>query len=174
VPVAARVVSEGLIVAAIASFEMSAERRRSASADVAQYRALLVREHMAPALQELVLVSMKDIGHSSRCPVMRSCSLPPACVDCGPAIIERARRAMQSGFGDVQLSRGGLQIAVAEQEPDAAQIGARVQQVAMEGSISIQAWEVLRTDCICPQLPMVMLPSVARYGTSEQEPWLSP
>ena len=39
---------------------------------------------------------------------------------------------MQSGFGDVQVSRGGLQIAVAEQELDAAQIGARVQQVAGE------------------------------------------
>ena len=81
---------------------------------------------------------------------------------------------MQSGFGDVQVSRGGLQIAVAEQELDAAQIGARVQQVAMEGSKSIQAWKVLRTDCICPQLPMAMLPSAARYGTSEQERWLSP
>ena len=88
-------------------------------------------------------------------------------------IVERAGLAMQSGFGDLQLSRDGLQIAVAEQEPDAAQIGA-VQQVAMEGSKSIQAWKVLRTDCICPQLPMAMLPSAARYGTSEQEPWLSP
>ena len=62
-PVAARVVSDSLIVAAIASFEMSAERRRSASADIAQYLALLVRDHMAPALKELVLVSVKDIGH---------------------------------------------------------------------------------------------------------------
>ena len=35
--VAAGVVSDRLIVAAIASFEMSAERRRSASADIAQY-----------------------------------------------------------------------------------------------------------------------------------------
>ena len=42
---------------------MSAERRRSASADVAQYLALLVGDHMAPALKELVLVSVKDIGH---------------------------------------------------------------------------------------------------------------
>jgi len=63
VPVAARVVSDSLIVAAIASFEMSAERRRSASADIAQYLPLLVRESMSPALKELVLVSMKDIGH---------------------------------------------------------------------------------------------------------------
>lgn len=49
--------------AAIAAFEMSAERRRSTSADIAQYLALLVRKHMAPALKELVLVSVKDIGH---------------------------------------------------------------------------------------------------------------
>jgi hypothetical protein len=42
---------------------MSAERRRSASADIAQYLALLVRDHMTPVLKELVLVSVKDIGH---------------------------------------------------------------------------------------------------------------
>jgi len=42
---------------------MSAERCRSASADVAQYLPLLVRDHMAPALKKLVLVSVKDIGH---------------------------------------------------------------------------------------------------------------
>jgi hypothetical protein len=42
---------------------MSAERRRSASADIAQYLALLVRNHMAPTLKKLVLVSVKDIGH---------------------------------------------------------------------------------------------------------------
>jgi len=42
---------------------MSAERRRSASADIAQYLALLVGDHMAPALKELVLVSVEDIGH---------------------------------------------------------------------------------------------------------------
>jgi hypothetical protein len=42
---------------------MSAERRRSASADIAQYLALLVGDNMAPALKELVLVSVKDIGH---------------------------------------------------------------------------------------------------------------
>src|SRR5487761_1735276 len=62
-PVAARVVSDRLIVAAITSFEMTAERSRSASADVAQYLALLVRDYMAPALKELVLVIMEDIGH---------------------------------------------------------------------------------------------------------------
>ena len=42
---------------------MSAERRRSASADVAQYLALLVRNYMTPALKKLVLVSEKDLGH---------------------------------------------------------------------------------------------------------------
>ncbi len=42
---------------------MSAERRRSASTDVAQHLPLLVREDMAPVLKELVLVSVKDIGH---------------------------------------------------------------------------------------------------------------
>jgi hypothetical protein len=62
-PVAARVVSDSLIVAAIASFEMSAERSRSASADIAQRLPLLVRDHVAPALKELALISMEDIGH---------------------------------------------------------------------------------------------------------------
>jgi hypothetical protein len=42
---------------------MSPERRRSAPADVAQHLALLVRDSMAPALKELVLMGMEDIGH---------------------------------------------------------------------------------------------------------------
>jgi hypothetical protein len=42
---------------------MSAECRSSASADIAQHLPLLVRDSMAPALKELVLVSVKDIGH---------------------------------------------------------------------------------------------------------------
>jgi hypothetical protein len=42
---------------------MSAERSSSAQADIAQHLPLLVREGMAPALKELVLVSVKDIGH---------------------------------------------------------------------------------------------------------------
>src|SRR5271157_1642784 len=63
VPVAAGVVSESLVTAAIASFQMSAQRGRTAQADIAQHLPLLVRESMAPALKELVLVSVKDIGH---------------------------------------------------------------------------------------------------------------
>jgi len=42
---------------------MSAERRRSASADITHYLALVVGDHMAPALKELVLVNVEDIGH---------------------------------------------------------------------------------------------------------------
>jgi hypothetical protein len=42
---------------------MSAERSSSAQADIAQHLPLLVREGMAPVLKELVLVSVKDIGH---------------------------------------------------------------------------------------------------------------
>jgi hypothetical protein len=42
---------------------MGAERSRSASADIAQRLPLLVRDHVAPALKELALMSMEDIGH---------------------------------------------------------------------------------------------------------------
>jgi hypothetical protein len=42
---------------------MSAERRRSASADIAQRLPLLVGDQMAPTLKELVLMSAEDIGH---------------------------------------------------------------------------------------------------------------
>jgi hypothetical protein len=44
-------------------------------------------------------------------------------------IVERARRSVQPGFGDVQITRGSLQIAMAEQELDAAQIGACIEPV---------------------------------------------
>jgi hypothetical protein len=42
---------------------MNAERSRSAQADIAQRLPLLVRDHVAPALKELALMSMEDIGH---------------------------------------------------------------------------------------------------------------
>jgi hypothetical protein len=63
VPVAARIVSDSLITAAIASLKVSAQRGCAANADIAQHLPLLVRQSMAPALEELVLVSVKDIGH---------------------------------------------------------------------------------------------------------------
>jgi len=40
---------------------------------------------------------------------------------------------VQSGFGDVQVAGGRLQIAVAEQKLDAAQIGACIKQMCGEG-----------------------------------------
>jgi hypothetical protein len=42
---------------------MGAERSRSAPADIAQHLPLLVRDSVAPALKELVLMSVEDIGH---------------------------------------------------------------------------------------------------------------
>ena len=39
---------------------------------------------------------------------------------------------MQSGFGDVEVSGSRLEIAMTKQQLNAAQIGARVQQVAGE------------------------------------------
>jgi hypothetical protein len=42
---------------------MCAELGSSAQADIAQHLPLLVRQSMATALKELVLVSVKDIGH---------------------------------------------------------------------------------------------------------------
>ena len=43
--------------------QMSAERGRAAHADIAQHLPLLVRDSMAPALKELFLMNMEDIGH---------------------------------------------------------------------------------------------------------------
>jgi hypothetical protein len=48
-------------------------------------------------------------------------------------IVERTRRGVQPGFGDVQVAGGGLQIAVAEQQLNAAQIGAGIEQMCREG-----------------------------------------
>jgi hypothetical protein len=44
-------------------------------------------------------------------------------------IVERARGGVQAGFGDVEIPGRSLQIAVTEQKLDAAQIGARIEQV---------------------------------------------
>jgi hypothetical protein len=40
---------------------------------------------------------------------------------------------VQPGFGDVQIAGGGLEIAVAEQQLNAAQIGTGIQQMGGEG-----------------------------------------
>ena len=42
---------------------MGAQCGRAAQADIAQHLPLLVRKSMAPALKELVFVSVEDIGH---------------------------------------------------------------------------------------------------------------
>ena len=44
-------------------------------------------------------------------------------------IVEWACGSMQPGFGNVQVAGGGLQIAVAEQKLDAAQIGACIEKM---------------------------------------------
>src|SRR5258708_29989343 len=59
VPIAAGVVSDSLVVAAVAPFKMGAQRGGAAQADIAQNLALLVRDGMAPALKELLLMSVK-------------------------------------------------------------------------------------------------------------------
>ena len=48
-------------------------------------------------------------------------------------IVERTRRGMQPGFGDMQVAGRGLQIAMAEQQLNAAQIGACIEQMCREG-----------------------------------------
>src|SRR5664279_2662754 len=44
-------------------------------------------------------------------------------------IVERTRRSVQPGFGDVEIAGCGLQIAMAKQKLDAAQIGARIEKM---------------------------------------------
>ena len=152
-PVAARVVSDSLITAAIASFEMSAQCRRAALADIAQHLPLLVRQRMAPALKELVLMSMEDIGHFEP----MSCHavlFPPWAV----RDIRMGRsssglaRSVQPGFGDVQISRRSLQIAMAKQELDAAQIGAGIEKMGSEGVPQHMRAEGLRDAQLLAQL----------------------
>src|ERR1700757_4996952 len=63
VPVPARVVGDSLIAASIAAFQMSAQCGCAAQADVAQHLPLRLRECIAPALKELLLMSTEDIGH---------------------------------------------------------------------------------------------------------------
>ena len=48
-------------------------------------------------------------------------------------IVERTRSGMQSAFGDMQVASRGFQIAMAEQQLNAAQIGARIEQVGGKG-----------------------------------------
>jgi hypothetical protein len=62
-PHKARVICDSLIAASIAAFQMSAQCGGAAQADIAQHLPLLVRQCVAPALKELILMRMEDIGH---------------------------------------------------------------------------------------------------------------
>ena len=53
--------------------------------------------------------------------------------DANGQVVERTRRGVQPGFGDVQIACGGLQVAVAEQQLDAAQIGTGIEQMGGKG-----------------------------------------
>jgi hypothetical protein len=53
--------------------------------------------------------------------------------DVNGQVVERTRRGVQSGFGDMQVAGRGLEIAMAEQQLDAAQIGASIEKVRREG-----------------------------------------
>ena len=64
-----------------------------------------------------------DVRSCSSVPSLSSADVP------NRQIVERACRSVQPGFGDVQVAGGGLQITVAKQKLDAAQIGARVEKM---------------------------------------------
>ena len=65
---------------------------------------------------------------------MQFCYLPGQCrMIANGQVVERARRGVQPGFGDVQVAGRGLQIAMAEQQLNAAQIGACIEQMCREG-----------------------------------------
>ena len=109
---------------------MCAECSRTAQADIAQYLPLLVRDGMTPAMKELVLVSVEDIGHFE--PMFCHAVLLPPCAVRDLAngqVVERTRRGVQTGFGDMQVAGGGLEIAMAEQQLNAAQIGAGIEKM---------------------------------------------
>ena len=58
---------------------MTAQCGCAAQADIAQHLPLLVRERMAPALKELILISTEDIGHFEPMPC-HAVLLPPRAV----------------------------------------------------------------------------------------------
>ena len=95
---------------------------------------LLAGDHRSPALQELLLVSVHDIGYFE--PMWSHLLLPSP----SEVVISRMDRSssgtgggMQSVFGDMQVAGRGLQVAMAEQQLNAAQIGACVEQVGGKG-----------------------------------------
>lgn len=61
-PVAARAVFDRLVQAMVALLYTGAERGGAACADVAECLELLARQHIAPAIQELLSVLAEDIG----------------------------------------------------------------------------------------------------------------
>ena len=78
-------------------------------------------------------MSVKDIGYfEPMCPSSSAVSIGSGDV-ADRQIIERAGGGMQSAFGNMQVTGGGLQVTMAEQQLNAAQIGACVEQVGGKG-----------------------------------------
>ena len=60
--IAAGIVGEGLIGTVVTLFQMAAEGGGATAADVGESLALLARKYRAPAGEELLLVSIENIG----------------------------------------------------------------------------------------------------------------
>jgi hypothetical protein len=70
-PVPARAVFDNLMRAMITLLHASAERGGTACADVAEYLELLARQHIAPAIRELLSVLAEDVGDFQSLPAHR-------------------------------------------------------------------------------------------------------
>ncbi len=79
-------------------------------------------------------MSVEDIGLLRADGVSSSSAISIGSLDVANGqIIERTGGGMQSMFGDVQVTSRGLQVAMAEQQLNGAQIGASVEQVGGKG-----------------------------------------
>src|SRR4051794_9125418 len=112
---------------------MSAQCGGAAQADIAQYLPLLVRQYVAPSVEGTDLDAHG--GHRPLQAKVRSCrSVPSVSSWRGPdrKIVERTRCGAQPGFGNMEVPRCRLEIAMAEQQLDAAQISPCIQQMCRE------------------------------------------
>ena len=129
VPVAAGVVGAADQAAVGAVLDMPAERRRPAGLDRRHDAALGAAEMGRVGLPVRRAVAAEDVRHLQRGTHRRGSG---GRRDLQPQPVERARRPADRAGRDLGVARRGLQVAVAEQGLDDADVGAALQQMRGE------------------------------------------
>ena len=123
--VSARVIRDGLMAAARALIQMTAQRRRAAALDGAQHAEMLPVQSGSILLNEAFACCSNDVGHLEGWRVHLLCSLRERFTcsgseNCG--FVDGRAGRFQMTFGKMQVNGGRFQVGVTEQQLHCGQV----------------------------------------------------